>query len=79
MASGIPAITSRGSSLEEVAGDAALLVDPCSVDSLADAMERVLGSEELRRDLAARGLQRSALFKLQAFAAQTLQVYNSLA
>jgi glycosyltransferase involved in cell wall biosynthesis len=79
MASGIPTITSRGSSLEEVAGDAALLVDPLSVDALADAMERVLTSEELRRDLSARGLRRSAEFKLQTFAAQTLQVYNSLA
>lgn len=78
MASGIPTITSRGSSLEEVAGDAALLVDPSSVDSLAAAMERVLGSEELRRDLAARGVRRSAQFKLNTFAAQTLQVYDSL-
>ncbi len=78
MACGTPAITSVGSSLEELAGGAALLVDPHSVDSMVNAMERVLGSADLRADLAARGLGRSADFTIENFAGQVLQVYASL-
>ena len=79
MASGLPVVTSFGSSLEEVAGEASLLVDPASVDSLADAILRVLSDEVLRRTLVERGLRRSAQFTVQNFAASVLEVYRSLA
>ncbi len=45
MACGVPVITSRGSSLEEVAGDAALLVDPLSEDSITSALLQILQDE----------------------------------
>ena len=78
MASGAPTITSRGSSLEEVAGDGALLVDPFDVASIADAIERVLGDPELQRQLADRGLRRSAEFKPEELSLKMLDVYRSL-
>jgi glycosyltransferase involved in cell wall biosynthesis len=55
MACGTPVVTSRISSLPEVVGDAALLVDPYSVDDIASGLERVLGDEALRAGLVARG------------------------
>jgi glycosyltransferase involved in cell wall biosynthesis len=58
MACGTPVVTSRISSLPEVVGDAALLVDPLSVDDIASALERVLTDEDLRRDLVLRGKAR---------------------
>jgi glycosyltransferase involved in cell wall biosynthesis len=79
MACGIPTITSRGSSLEELAGDGALIIDPNDTGSIATAMESVLSSAELRRDLVARGLRRSAEFTIQKFAQRVLDVYGSLA
>ena len=48
MASGTPVVTSRISSLPEVVGDAAVLVDPYSVDDIASGLDRVLGDAGLR-------------------------------
>src|SRR5262249_43237029 len=58
MASGTPVVTSRISSLPEVVGDAAVLVDPYSVEDIADGLARVLGDEPLRAALVDRGRQR---------------------
>jgi glycosyltransferase involved in cell wall biosynthesis len=55
MACGTPVVTSNISSLPEVVGDAALLVDPYSVEDIASGLERVLGDEALRASLVARG------------------------
>jgi glycosyltransferase involved in cell wall biosynthesis len=62
MACGTPVVTSRLSSLPEVVGDAALLVDPYSVDEIAGALERVLSDSTLADDLRARGRARVARF-----------------
>ena len=78
MACGVPVITSQGSSLEEVAGDAALLVDPLSDSSIASAMQRVLEDSALRRQLREAGLNRSKLFDFQKTALQTMDVYERL-
>jgi glycosyltransferase involved in cell wall biosynthesis len=78
MASGVPTITSFGSALEEVAGDGALLVDPNDTSSIAEAMGRLLSDPEIRRDLTARGLKRSAAFQSDNLAQKTLDVYRSL-
>jgi len=56
MACGTPVVCSNTSSLPEVAGDAALLVDPADVRALAGAMERALTDEALRVTLRARGM-----------------------
>lgn len=78
MASGVPTITSFGSSLEEVAGDAALLVDPRDTGSIANALGRLFGDSGLRSDLSRRGLKRSAEFKAGNLAEKALKVYRSL-
>jgi len=52
-----PVITSNTTSMPEVAGNAALLIDPNNVDSLANAMERIVLSKELREDLAKKGYE----------------------
>jgi glycosyltransferase involved in cell wall biosynthesis len=78
MASGVPTITSRGSSLEEVAGEGAMLIDPLDTSSLAGALERVLGDAALREQLISRGLRRSAEFKPGELSARVLAVYRSL-
>jgi glycosyltransferase involved in cell wall biosynthesis len=62
MACGTPVVTSRLSSLPEVVGDAALLVDPYRVDEIAHALERVLQDDALRAELVARGQVRAQQF-----------------
>ena len=62
MACGTPVVTSRISSLPEVVGDAALLVDPYNVEEIASALERVLGDDTLRAYLIARGRERVSHF-----------------
>ena len=62
MAAGAPTITSTVSSLPEVAGDAALLVDPHDTDALAGALARVLGNAALRDRLRTAGRERAARF-----------------
>ena len=78
MACGVPVITSQGSSLEEVAGDAALLVDPLSESSIASAIQRILEDSALRLRLREAGLSRSKLFNFEKTAQQTMDVYESL-
>lgn len=79
MASGVPTITSHGSSLEEVAGDGALLVDPLDVCSIAEAIQQVLENGEVKDQLIQRGLCQSAKFRPQDFALKLLDTYRSLA
>ena len=76
MACGTPVITSRGSSLEEVAGDGALLVDPMDEVSIAEALTRVLSDAELRHRLGQAGLARSRQFSFKNAASQTIGVYE---
>jgi len=79
MASGVPTITSYGSALEEVAGEAAFLVDPLDVSSIAEGIRRVLEDSELRTRLIRQGLCRSAELKRENFALKLLDTYHSLA
>lgn len=78
MACGAPVITSKASSLPEVAGDAALLVDPASVRELTAAMAGVLQNEELRLSLQAKGPRQAAGFSWEKAARETLAVYQSV-
>jgi glycosyltransferase involved in cell wall biosynthesis len=77
MAAGAPVLTSNVSSLPEVAGDAALLVDPLDTEALRAGLERLLSDEALRADLAARGRERAALFTWDRTAAATLAQLES--
>ena len=62
MASDVPVVTSATSALPEVAGNAALIVDPYSVGAIADALVRVTADEKLRADLVAKGRDRLKAF-----------------
>lgn len=78
MACGTPVITSNRSSLPEVVGDAALLVDPGDTAELADAMARIVDEEPLREDLRERGLKQAQGFSWHETARMTVQVYESV-
>jgi glycosyltransferase involved in cell wall biosynthesis len=78
MRCGTPVLTSSTSSLPEVGGEAALYVDPHNVDGIAAALYKLATQPSLRADLAARGLQRAALFTWTRTAEQTLHVYEEL-
>jgi glycosyltransferase involved in cell wall biosynthesis len=78
MVRGVPVVTSAVSSLPEVAGDAALLVEPRSTGQLADAIERVLAEEDLAARLSAAGRARAASFSWERTARMTLQVYEKI-
>ena len=62
MACGTPVVTANTSALPEVAGDAALLVDPTSVEQIADAMEKIVSDRSLRKQLRKRGWRRQLDF-----------------
>jgi len=79
MACGTPVITSNVSSLPEVAGDAAILINPHHVEELAWQMERLFEDKELREELKKKGLERSKSFSWEKTAMKTLEVYKELA
>ena len=76
MAQGIPVLTSDVGATREVAGDAALLVDPVSTSSIRDGLVRLLSDEALRRELSRRGMERAAAFSWERTAADTLAVID---
>lgn len=78
MACGTPVVTSAISSLPEVAGDAAILIDPYNVDELTAALRRVLEDDALRADLVARGYRRAAWFTWERAARQLRDVYQRM-
>lgn len=82
MSCGCSVICSNASSLPEVVGDAACLIDPYRVDEITHAMEHVLYSDSYARLLEQRGREQAMKFSWDTCAAQTLDVYrqtNSLA
>lgn len=78
MANGVPVVTSTTSSMPEVAGDAAMLVDPLNVDEISSALTRLATDEALRADLVTRGLERARLFPWQNAVEQTWAVYQKI-
>lgn len=72
MSCGTPVICSNVSSLPEVAGDAALLVDPSDTASLAEAIACICADEQLRQGMVNRGLSRAAQFSWHACAEQVM-------
>jgi glycosyltransferase involved in cell wall biosynthesis len=78
MASGTPVITSNVSSLPEVVGDAAILIDPLQPDAIADALRRVLSDTALRDDLRRRGLERARHFSWEQSVRRVRQIYGEV-
>ena len=77
MALGVPVITSNRTSMPEVAGDAAILVDPEDISSIRNAMEQVIESPEIRRDLIQKGVIRSKAFNWKTTAEKTIKAYEA--
>jgi alpha-1,3-rhamnosyl/mannosyltransferase len=78
LAAGVPTIVSNVSSLPEVAGDGALLVDPKSPSEVASALGRVLTEPSLRADLSRRGREQAARFTWEACARLSLRFFESV-
>jgi glycosyltransferase involved in cell wall biosynthesis len=78
MACGTPVVASSLSAHPEVAGDAALLVDPTDTDAIAGAAARILEDGSLGKSLIEKGLARAGLFTWESTARATLAVYGKL-
>lgn len=78
MASGCPVLTSAKTSTPEVAGDAAVLVDPCDTNAIAEGMKRFVTSEVLRSELRLKGFEQIKKFSWRKTARETIEVYKEL-
>jgi len=78
MAHGVPVVTSNRSALPEVAGGAALLVDPADVSAIAAALSELIGNSERRQALAQAGRARAQSFSWQRAVMETYAVYREL-
>jgi len=75
MACGTPVITSNVSSLPEVAGDAAIMVDPYDIDAITDAIQRVLDDNTLRDRMIQAGFEQASKFTWEKSARQLHEIY----
>ncbi len=78
MASGTPVVTSNVSSLPEVAGDAAVLVDPYDPESIAGGIERILTDETIRRMLRQKGIARAKQFSWEQSVRRVREIYGEV-
>lgn len=78
MACGTPVITSNVSSMPEVGGDAALLVDPYNTDQIANAIDSLLLNENARREMREKGFEQNKKFSWITAANETFAVYQNV-
>lgn len=76
LACGTPVVTANSSSLPEVMGDAAVLVDPAQTAAIADGLQQVIDDESLRHRLASAGPERARCFTWRRMAEETLAIYR---
>jgi glycosyltransferase involved in cell wall biosynthesis len=79
MASGTPVVTSNVSSLPEVVGDAAILIDPYEAASIAEGIRKIVTDPALRADLVARGLARAREYSWERSARRIWEIYEEVA
>jgi glycosyltransferase involved in cell wall biosynthesis len=79
LACGTPIVTSNVNGLQEIAGDAAILVDPGDTEAIAQAVCQVLGDQELSASLTSKGLIRAKVFDWDQCAHETLAILESVA
>jgi glycosyltransferase involved in cell wall biosynthesis len=79
MASGLPVVTTPNGALTEVAGEAAMMVNPTDVGDIARGIQQVIGDRALHETLRARGLAWARRFSWSKTAEQTRQVYWQVA
>lgn len=75
---GCPSVASNTSSLPEVAGEAAVFIDPTSVNDIANAIERVIGNKKLQEELTKKGLEQAKKFSWKKTASGTIKVYEKV-
>ena len=78
MAREVPVLTSSVSAMPEIAGDAALLVDPIDVAAISDGLNKLVNDEALRQQLVRKGLKRSSEFAWEKAVEETWKVYQEL-
>lgn len=78
MACGVPVITSNTSSMPEVAGDAALLVDPAKPEEITNAIHQMLNNPELMDEYAQKGIERAKQFSWKNMAIEYLKLYKEV-
>lgn len=78
MASGTPIVTTNGSAMKEVVGDAALFANPDDPDEIAERAMKILNSEKLGKSLMEKGLKRAEEFSMEGFRSEHLLLYESL-
>jgi len=78
LACGVPTITSNVSSLPEIAGDAALCIDPYDENEIYEAIEKLLDDKKLYNTLRVKSTQRASIFSWEKTAAETIAVYKKL-
>ncbi len=79
MACGIPILTSNVNGLKEIAGDAAMVMDPTDTESIANGIKKILSDSTLRDMLSHKGLERSSLFTWDSCAKNTLALLERVA
>ena len=78
MACGVPVVTSNVSSLPEVAGKAAILVNPSKVKEMTDAYSKILSNEEFREKMIEEGIEQSKKFQWKESARKLEKIYEEL-
>lgn len=78
MASGTPVLTSNVSAMPEVAGEAAVVVDPTSIEAIGEGLDRIIGDTSLRAGLSAKGLKRVAQFDWNRAAAKVWNIVEQV-
>jgi len=78
MSLGTPVMTSKAASLTEVAGDAALLVDPLDIGAMTKVIQKIDADRELRADLGKRGVERAKLFSPEMYRQRIGNLYRSV-
>jgi glycosyltransferase involved in cell wall biosynthesis len=76
MACGTPVITSNTSSMPEVAGNAACLVNPFKPEEITAAMQKIYADDKLRENMIEKGIQQAALFSWASMAKQVVNIYH---
>jgi glycosyltransferase involved in cell wall biosynthesis len=79
MACGTPVLCSATTALGEVAGKAALLVDPLDIEAIESGMERLVVNEQQRAEMRAAGLSRAAMFSWDGVASRTFEALQQAA
>jgi glycosyltransferase involved in cell wall biosynthesis len=78
MACGVPVITSATSSMPEVAGGAALIIDPYNTEKITEAMISLVSDLKLREEMSGKGFERASQFSWKSVAQNVLEIYRSM-